>query len=302
MAWRVASLMKRTRRLLDHLLVAPLDRALALPEMEQVPVGIAQDLDLDVPRVLDELLDEDPVVAETAPGFIATGGESLEGLLITSGNAQALSTAAGAGLDHHGITDVTRDPDRLVGRLDRFVPARNRADTGLCGKRLRGDLVAHRRDRAMLGPDEDEALLFDLLRESRVLGQESIAGVDGLRPGLLRCSDDPLAHQIGLATGSRPDGHGFIGKLHVPGVLVGRGVDRDRPDVQPACGRDDPTGDLATVRDQDLAEQARSLSGAAHNGMFPCLRQGSSIFLFRSISSARQIRRRVPCGMITSSM
>ena len=51
-------------RLLDHLLVAALDRAFALAEIEDVAVLVAEHLDLDMARALDELLDEDAVVAE----------------------------------------------------------------------------------------------------------------------------------------------------------------------------------------------------------------------------------------------
>ncbi len=54
------------RALLDHLLVAPLDRALALEEVHGVPVGVGQDLDLDVARARDRLLEVDAVVAEGA--------------------------------------------------------------------------------------------------------------------------------------------------------------------------------------------------------------------------------------------
>ena len=39
-----------------------------------------------------------------------------------------------------------------------------------------------------------------------------------------------------------------------------------------------------------------------YSGMLPCLRQGLSSFLPASITSERQIRRRVSCGWITSSM
>jgi len=58
-------------RLLDDLLVAPLDRAFALPQVHAVTVCVAQDLDLDVAWLLDELLDEHAVVAE------AVGAASL---------------------------------------------------------------------------------------------------------------------------------------------------------------------------------------------------------------------------------
>src|SRR5262249_51792604 len=43
----------RRWRLLEHLLVSPLDRALALEEMHDGPVRVAEDLDLDVSRALD---------------------------------------------------------------------------------------------------------------------------------------------------------------------------------------------------------------------------------------------------------
>ena len=54
----------RRRRLLEHLLVAALDRAVALAEVDAVPVGIEEDLDLDVAAALDQPLEDQPVVAE----------------------------------------------------------------------------------------------------------------------------------------------------------------------------------------------------------------------------------------------
>ena len=57
---------ERRRRLLDDLLVAALDRAFALAEIEHVAMRVAQHLDLDVARIDDEFLDEHAVVAERA--------------------------------------------------------------------------------------------------------------------------------------------------------------------------------------------------------------------------------------------
>src|SRR5205814_282856 len=54
----------RRGTLLEHLLVPALDRAVALPEGEDVPVLVGQQLDLDVTRALDETLEEDRLVAE----------------------------------------------------------------------------------------------------------------------------------------------------------------------------------------------------------------------------------------------
>src|SRR3954468_4604492 len=53
----------RRRRLLDHLLMPPLDRAIALEEMDDVAVAISEDLKLDVTRLLDVALEQQPVIA-----------------------------------------------------------------------------------------------------------------------------------------------------------------------------------------------------------------------------------------------
>ena len=55
---------ERRGRLFDDFLVATLDRAFALAQIDEVAVRVAEHLDLDVARLLDELLDEDAIVAE----------------------------------------------------------------------------------------------------------------------------------------------------------------------------------------------------------------------------------------------
>ena len=60
---------QRRRRLLDHLLVAALDRAFALAEIDDVAVFVAEHLDLDVAGIDDEFFDEDAVVAERGFGL-----------------------------------------------------------------------------------------------------------------------------------------------------------------------------------------------------------------------------------------
>ena len=94
------------RRFLDHLLVAALDRAFALAEVEDVAVLVAEHLDLDVARLLDELLDEDAVVAEAVEALALGRFEALAHVLLGPGEAHALAAAAGRGLHHHRIADV----------------------------------------------------------------------------------------------------------------------------------------------------------------------------------------------------
>ena len=65
-------------RLLDQLLVAALDRAVALAEVDHVALGVGQHLDLDVARVLEVALEVDGRVAEE---LLALAGGALEGVL-----------------------------------------------------------------------------------------------------------------------------------------------------------------------------------------------------------------------------
>ena len=54
------------RALLHDLLLAALHRALALAEVDGVPVLVGEHLDLDVARLVEELLEVEPLVAERA--------------------------------------------------------------------------------------------------------------------------------------------------------------------------------------------------------------------------------------------
>ncbi len=60
---------ERRGRLLDHFLVAALDRAFALAEIDDIAVLVAEHLDFDVAGIDDEFLDEDAIVAERRQGL-----------------------------------------------------------------------------------------------------------------------------------------------------------------------------------------------------------------------------------------
>jgi hypothetical protein len=162
-------------------------------------VRVAQHLDLDVPRLLDELLDEHAVVAEAVARLVAAGGEAFESLLVVEGDAQALAAAAGGRLDHHGVADVLGNGDGLLRGGYGVVVARDGVDARLLCQLLGGDLVAHGRDGVVLGADEGEAFFFHPAGELFVLRQEAVTGVDGLGAGLLRGGDDLVGRQVAFA-------------------------------------------------------------------------------------------------------
>jgi hypothetical protein len=125
------------RRLLDHLLVAALDRAFALVQVDAVAV-LSPSTWISMWRGLgDELLDEDAVVAEGDAASFFEDWKPLARLLVAPGDAHALAAAAGAGLDHHRIADLARrsSPPRRRPRSGPCSPARSRRRLGRASSR-----------------------------------------------------------------------------------------------------------------------------------------------------------------------
>ena len=88
----------RSRGLLDQLLMAALDRAVALAQVDHVPVRVGKHLDLDMAGVVEVALDVDAGVGEE---LLALARGALEGLLeVVRGtrHPKALAAAASGGL------------------------------------------------------------------------------------------------------------------------------------------------------------------------------------------------------------
>ena len=117
---------ERGRGLLDQLLVAALDRAVPLAEVDHLAVAVRQDLELDVAGPLDELLQVDPAVAERLLGLVAGDVVLLRERDVVVGDAHPAAAAAGDRLDDDRVADLARDLDRLVLGVDRAVAAGDR--------------------------------------------------------------------------------------------------------------------------------------------------------------------------------
>src|SRR2546422_3326102 len=110
----------RRRRLLDQLLVATLDRTVALVEMDDGSRAVAEHLDLDVTRALEIALDADVGPAERglgAPGRHGKRRGQLPGLFHPR---HADASAAPRRLEYDRISDLASHPLGLdgMGRVD----------------------------------------------------------------------------------------------------------------------------------------------------------------------------------------
>ena len=137
----------RRGRFLDHLLVAALERALALAERDHVAVLVAEHLDLDVARPHQELLDVHRVVAEARQRLRARGAKRRRQIRRRGHHPHALAAAAGGGLEHHRVAH-RRGGALGAGEIgQRLIAAGNDRNALLDREPAALDLRAHRRDR-----------------------------------------------------------------------------------------------------------------------------------------------------------
>src|SRR5229473_3402160 len=106
--------------------MAPLQRTLALAEVHDVAVGVAEDLDLDVAGLVEVALEVDVAVAEGEPGLPSGAVEGRPRLVTRAHHAKAAAAAPVDGLDRHRPAvfggegfDVLRTRGRVQGAGDR---------------------------------------------------------------------------------------------------------------------------------------------------------------------------------------
>ena len=157
---------RRSRGLLEDLLVPALDRAVPLAQ-DQHAVAAADDLDLDVAAVLDVRLEEDGPVAERRQRLGLRGRDLAGQVGEPAYDAHAAPTSAGGGLHQQRQVGV----GRLVGHLEH-------GDAGRAHQPLGLDLGAHRLDGGGVRPDPGEPGVDDRAGEVGVLGEEAVAGMD----------------------------------------------------------------------------------------------------------------------------
>ena len=238
--------------------MAALDRALPLAQVDDVAVLVGDDLDLDVARVADVLLEVDGRVAEGGPGGVGGALDGGDQVLLPLDHLHADAASAAGGLDDHGQPDLER---RLAGGAvvgDRLGAGRG-GNAVLFGQRPRAELVAEPDHRLRGRSDERDPGRLARLGEGGPLAEEAVAGMDRLGARVHGGLHDPLEVQVGLGRRGAADVDGLAGVTGVDGVAVGVGVDGDGGDVQLVAGAHDANRDLASIGDQDLGEELPTL-------------------------------------------
>ena len=170
--------------------MAALDRAVALAEVDAVAVSVEQDLDLDVPRALDEALEDQPIVTERGVRLAPSGGDLARQSREVADGPHPLAATARGGLDQERYADpLGGGRERRVGLVRLVVAGRGR-DPEACCEATRGGLVAHRADRRRWRPDPPETGVDHRLGEIGVLREEPEARMDRVCAGSACGVDD----------------------------------------------------------------------------------------------------------------
>ena len=217
-------------------------------------MAVGEDLDLDVAAIEDQALEHQRAVAEGALRFTAGADDGLGQLVVLVDQTHAAPATAADGLDQQRVAQALafghQDLVILVGPQ---VAGRG-GHTGLDHLLLGASLVPHHADGFGRGADEDDARIAAGLGEAGVLGQETVAGVDGIGAGLAAGGQQHLALEVGLGSRGRTDADGLVSQADVRRLGIGLAVHGHCAVAQLAGGADDAASDFAAVGNEDLVD------------------------------------------------
>ena len=222
--------------------------------MHDLAVRVAHDLDLNVPRARQILLDVDFVGVEGGECFLLGERERLSELIGIIGDTHPLAAAAGRRLDDDREADLPRDLLAFLGRRHGPGRARYRRHTLLFRELARRRLVAHLADLVRRRSDERDVGGADLLGELGVLGEEAVARMDGVGPGDFGGGDEARDVEVTVAARGAADADVVVGEADVQRLPVRFRIHRHGLDAQLLARADHPQGNLPAVGDQHFLE------------------------------------------------
>ena len=137
-AHRVAGfgIQKGTGGLFNDLLIAALDRAFALAQVDDITLLVGEHLDFDVTGRDDKLLDENTVIAKAGLRFVLRSTKAFTNRRIVLGHAHPFAATASAGLKHDRIAQIAGNRYRLVSRTHHTQVTGDGGDSRFIGDTL----------------------------------------------------------------------------------------------------------------------------------------------------------------------
>ncbi len=226
--------------------------------MDDVAFAVAEQLHLDVARLLDVLLQVNAAILEGALGFLTRGLESGQQRGFIAGHAHAAAAAARRRLDEYRKTHRTGQLERVLFLFNQPFAAGHDRHAGFLGEFARLILVAQSLHRLGRWADELDLAIAAHFSEMGVLRQKAVAGMNGLHIGGLRRADEARNLQIAFRRRGRADADFLIGQIEIRRTAIRLAVDGDRLDAHLLAGANDPQGDLSSIGDQNAMKHHKS--------------------------------------------
>jgi hypothetical protein len=167
----------RCGRYLQHLLVTPLHRAVALEEVDHLSRVVGENLDLDVPGSAQGLLQKHRPVPEGPFGLAHRGLDGARKVLRSLDPPETSPSPASGGLHEDRVTYPFGGGEGLFCILDRFRSAQH-GDPGLFSGAASAHLVSGQREHLRRRADKHYSGLGARPGKSSALREKPVAGVD----------------------------------------------------------------------------------------------------------------------------
>ena len=187
---------KAGRGFLDNFLMAALYRTFPLAQIDNMAMGIAQNLNFNMARRDNKFFNKHPVITKGIGCFSHGSAHRLWQFCLALHHAHTLAPAASRGLNHHRIANPSRCLHRCCDIADRPVCTRHARDASRLRQSLGFNFIAHYRDSAHIRANKTKPCLFDRLDKAGIFRQKTIAGMDSLCPAIQRGLNNHIAQQI----------------------------------------------------------------------------------------------------------
>ena len=248
----------RRRRLLDNFLMAALQRAVALVEMDDMAVAVGEDLHFDMARRIDVFFDQHAGVAEGRLRLAHRGFERGIEVGVLVDPPHALAAAAGHRFDQQRITDFVSLLLEEFRLLAFAVIAGHHRHAGFFHQRLGAIFQTHGADRGRWRTDEDNSRVVAGLSKVRVFRKEPVAGMHTVGTCRFGDRDQFIDAQVALGRRCRPNLMRLVAKPRVQRAGVGLRIDRDGAQAKSFGGAGNAAGDFAAVGDENGREHGRA--------------------------------------------
>mmetsp|Transcript_38226 Transcript_38226/g.74046 ORF Transcript_38226/g.74046 Transcript_38226/m.74046 type:complete len:354 (+) Transcript_38226:2589-3650(+) len=171
---------QRSRCHLDDFLVTSLDGTVTLEQVDNVPVFVTDDLHLNVPWVLNELLEEHTTVPKSRSRLRGSSDETFRQLILVPAQTHSTTSSAERGLSHDRVTDFIGELQSFFHIANNPIASRNDRNVGFVSEISSGGLATHLIDDLARWADENDTRLLTSCCEVSTLRQKPVSRVNSV--------------------------------------------------------------------------------------------------------------------------